>query len=91
MGTRAAYEAMAGAAGFEPLGYLDVSRNVRRTWSICAARVMGRLISDPRYRKLIADPSFENRVFALTIPRLTVAMRTGAMRDGLFAWQRPVT
>ena len=90
MGTREDYEAMACAAGFETVSYDDISRNVRRTWSICALRVLGRLMSDGRYRKLVLDPSFDNRVFALTIPRLIIAMRTGAMRYGLFTWQRPV-
>ncbi len=88
MGTREDYEAMARAAGFEPAGYADISRNVRRTWSICARRVLGRLITDRRYRKLLRDPAFENRVFALTIPRLIIAMRIGAMHYGLFTWKR---
>lgn len=89
MGTRADYEAMALDAGFKPLGYADISRKVRRTWSICARRILGRLATDARYRRLLLDPAFENRVFALTIPRLIVAMRTGAMRYGLFTWERP--
>src|SRR5207253_129409 len=38
MGTREDYEALAREAGFALLGYDDISRRVRRTWSICAGR-----------------------------------------------------
>lgn len=82
MGTREEYEAMARAAGFEVVGYEDVSRRVARTWTICARRLARALVVDREIRR-IALPA-RNRVFALSFPRLIAAYRTGAMRYGIF-------
>ena len=82
MGTREEYEAMARAAGFEVVGYEDVSRRVARTWTICARRLARALVVDRDIRR-IALPA-RNRVFALSFPRLIAAYRTGAMRYGIF-------
>ncbi|MHC6231730.1 SAM-dependent methyltransferase [Arthrobacter sp. MMS24-T111] len=82
MGTREEYEAMATAAGFEITGYEDVSRRVARTWPICARRLVKALLVDPEMRRLALRA--RNRVFVLSIPRLILAYRTGAMRYGIF-------
>ncbi|MFJ6002030.1 class I SAM-dependent methyltransferase [Arthrobacter sp. NPDC092385] len=82
MGTREEYEAMARAAGFAITGYEDVSRRVARTWTICARRVVKALLVDRETRRLAIDG--RNRVFLLSIPRLILAYRTGAMRYGIF-------
>jgi tocopherol O-methyltransferase len=82
MGTREEYEAMARAAGFEIAGYEDVSRRVARTWTICAGRLVQALVVDRETRRLAL--SGRNRVFLLSIPRLILAYRTGAMRYGIF-------
>ncbi|WP_285249254.1 class I SAM-dependent methyltransferase [Pseudarthrobacter sp. efr-133-R2A-89] len=82
MGTREEYEAMAMAAGFEISGYEDVSRRVARTWPICARRLVKALFVDPEMRRLALRA--RNRVFVLSIPRLILAYRTGAMRYGIF-------
>ncbi|WP_018762035.1 class I SAM-dependent methyltransferase [Arthrobacter sp. 135MFCol5.1] len=82
MGTREEYEAMAMAAGFEISGYEDVSRRVARTWPICARRLVKALLVDPEMRRLALRA--RNRVFVLSIPRLILAYRAGAMRYGIF-------
>ncbi|TDT78678.1 tocopherol O-methyltransferase [Arthrobacter sp. AG258] len=82
MGTREEYEAMAMAAGFEVTGYEDVSRRVARTWPICARRLVKALLVDPEMRRMALRA--RNRVFVLSIPRLILAYRTGAMRYGIF-------
>jgi tocopherol O-methyltransferase len=88
MGTPEDYRAMAEEAGFTLLSYQDLSVQVRRTWSICARRVAGKLCSDGRYWRLLLDRDMPNRMFILSLPRLIIALRTGAMRYGLFAWER---
>jgi len=90
MGTRSEYEEMAQETGFDPRGYDDVSRQVRRTWSICARRFIARLFTDPDYIRLVADRRTRNRIFALSLPRLILAYRTGAMRYGVFTFVKPV-
>ncbi|RDV12813.1 methyltransferase domain-containing protein [Arthrobacter sp. RT-1] len=82
MGTREEYEAMATAAGFTIAGYEDVSRRVARTWTICALRLLKALLVDSETRHLALRA--RNRIFVLSIPRLILAYRTGAMRYGIF-------
>jgi tocopherol O-methyltransferase len=82
MGTREEYEAMARAAGFAIAGYEDVSRRVARTWTICARRLVKALVLDRETRRLALGA--RNRIFVLTVLRLILAYRTGAMRYGIF-------
>jgi tocopherol O-methyltransferase len=91
MGSRADYEELAARAGLELARYDDISRGVRRTWGICLRRLAVRLVTDPDVRRLVASPATRNRDFALSLPRLVVALRTGAMRYGVFVWEKPRT
>lgn len=88
MGTRAEYENWAADAGFRLVKYQDVSRQVRRTWSIVTRRVAGRVLTTARYRRLLMSRSTRNRQFALSLPRLILAYRTGAMRYGVFTFEK---
>ena len=89
MGTREDYEEMARGAGFRAVAFEDIGREVRRTWSICARRFAARLLSDPRYVRLVASPRTQNRSFLLSVPRLILAYRTGAMRYGVLVFDKP--
>jgi len=71
------------------LGYDDISRNVSRTWSICLRRTAARFFSDAALRRLILSQTTRNRSFLLSLPRLLWALRSGAMRYGVFVWQKP--
>ena len=73
---------MATAAGFTIDGYEDVSRRVARTWTICALRLLKALLVDSETRRLALRA--RNRIFVLSIPRLILAYRSGAMRYGIF-------
>ena len=73
---------MAGAAGFVVTAYEDVSDWVSRTWTICARRIVRDLLLDRGTRRLAFHG--RNRIFLLSIPRLILAYRTGAMRYGIF-------
>lgn len=88
MGTREDYENMARVAGFVARGYEDIGRQVRRTWAICMRRVAWRLIADPALRRLALAKTTQNRSFLLSLPRLWIALGTGAMRYGVFAWEK---
>jgi len=88
MGSRRDYEEMAAAAGFSLLSYEDISREVRRTWTICARRFLGRLVTDAEIRRLAFARATRSRDFILSLPRLILALRTGAMRYGVFAWEK---
>jgi tocopherol O-methyltransferase len=89
MGSREEYEAMAAAAGFALRGYEDIGRQVGRTWAICMRRVAAGLVTDRELRRLALSRATQNRSFLLSLPRLWWALRTGAMRYGVFTWQKP--
>jgi tocopherol O-methyltransferase len=89
MGDEGDYRRLAEGAGFVVERCEDLSREVRRTWSVCARRLAGKLVTDRRYRGFLLDPSASERVFAPTLLRLLLAYRTGAMRYVLFSFRRP--
>jgi tocopherol O-methyltransferase len=89
MGTAAEYRAMAVTSGFETVSFEDISANVSKTWVICAQRLGKAVLTQPRYLKFLLNRGQENRVFALTLFRLLLAYRTGAMRYGLLVFRKP--
>jgi tocopherol O-methyltransferase len=89
MGTEAEYRALAQGAGFEVVGFQDVSARVRRTWTICARRVARKIATSAEYRGFLRSRASRNRVFALTLARILLAYRTGAMRYGILTLSKP--
>ena len=89
MGTREDYEALAAAAGLTLTSFEEISRQVRRTWSVCLGRTLRRLVTDRGFRRFALARSTRNRNFLLALPRLMLALRTGAMRYGIFVWEKP--
>jgi tocopherol O-methyltransferase len=89
MGTEADYHAMAAQSGFVAAGVDDISRQVAKTWTICARRVAVKIFTDSRYIRTLLDSSKPNRIFALTLFRLIAAYRTGAMRYCVLAYDKP--
>jgi len=83
------YQAMMEAAGFALDEFEDLSLQVRRTWSICIRRVVGGLLRDRRYARHLLDGTRHNRFFALSLLRLWLGFRTGALQYGLFTAHKP--
>jgi tocopherol O-methyltransferase len=77
------------AAGLSVTGRDDVSDRVSRTWTVCARRLLWGLMTKARYARFLFDGRNENRVFALTLPRLWLAYRTGAMRYVIYTAIKP--
>jgi tocopherol O-methyltransferase len=90
MGTESDYRSLAAAAGFAIQHFEDLSRQVRRTWTICTYRVATKLLTQPKYRRFVRDKGAENRVFALSLLRLLLAYRTHSMRYCLLVASKPV-
>jgi tocopherol O-methyltransferase len=86
MGTREEYRVWAEAAGLTLLDYEDVSRQVRGTWTIVTRRVLAKLATTSRYRRYLLSREQQHRQFALSLPRLILAYRVGAMRYGVFTF-----
>jgi tocopherol O-methyltransferase len=72
-------------AEFHDVTFMDLTRDVSRTWKICALRSLTRIGADPSLRRRLFDPNFPNRVFLKTVFRIWLAYKTGSMRYGLFS------
>jgi tocopherol O-methyltransferase len=88
MGEEADYRRFAARAGFQVTDVEDLTPQVRRTWSICARRILAALPTRRGYLAFLLHRRQKNRVFLLTLPRLILAYRTGAMRYCLFICQK---
>ena len=85
MASVAEYRTMIENAGFQNVEFLDLTRNVKKTWTVCALRVIKKSLVDPAFRRRLFDQEFTNRVFAKTLFRIRLAYETGAMRYGIFS------
>jgi hypothetical protein len=57
-------------AGFREVNHSDLTRQVKKTWSVCARLVTRRFFTDPAFRRTLTDPHFKNRAFAKTVFRI---------------------
>lgn len=73
---------------FTDLAFVDISRAVRRTWGICARRLLRAVASEGEVRRFLRDGGARNRVFAVTLGRILLAYRLGAMRYGILTGSR---
>lgn len=85
LGTAADYTGWMQSAGFTIISSDDLSRQVARTWPVCAGRYFRAVLYRPSYLRFLFDRRNDNRVFALTMLRLWLAFKTGAMRYLIFA------
>ena len=85
MGTETEYVRWMQDAGFQVAEAEDVSAQVARTWPICAWRFIIGLLRRPGYLRFLLDRRNDNRIFALTMLRLWLAYRIGAMRYVIFS------
>lgn len=84
LGSESDYRRLAAEAGFVVERVQDVTRQIARTWPVIVRIFLLKLLHTPAYLRFLLDRHAQNRVFALTIVRLWVAFRTGAMRYCVF-------
>ncbi len=82
--TAAALRDLLMSAGFSEVRVEDVSSQIKPTWGVIIRRMLLRLLTRPRYWRMVADAEASDRVFALTACRIWLAYRTEAMRFALF-------
>jgi tocopherol O-methyltransferase len=85
MGSESEYRAMMENAGLSLTGFEDLTAHVWRTWWLCLTRAARGVLTEKRYRAFLLNPENGDRLFAITLLRILIAYRTGAMRYGLFA------
>ena len=88
MGTVMDYQTCGEKTGFRLVTFEDITHNVRRTWPAIVRRLLAKLATDPRYVRFLVSQHAHNRVFALTILRIWIAYRIGAMRYGVFTFAK---
>ncbi len=89
LGTEREYRQMIEAAGLELVEFQSLRRQVRRTWSICARRVVAGVLTQPAYRQFLFKRPTSNWIFFVTLWRIILAYRVKAMDYGLFIARRP--
>jgi tocopherol O-methyltransferase len=89
MGTESDYRELLAGAGFQVQAVSDISRQVRGTWSICVRRTIRKLITERSSRAFLLSNASRNRVFLLSLGRIWLAYRTGAMRYLVFRSRKP--
>jgi len=85
MGTEQEYKNWMQEAGFTLDPSTDVSQQVARTWPICAWRFLLGLLRHPGFVRFMLERKNDNRVFAITMIRIWLAYRIGAMRYVVFS------
>lgn len=88
LGTESDYRRLAADAGFFVKRFQDVTRQIARTWPTIVRVFLWNLLCKPSYARFLIDPRSQNAVFGLTIMRLWIAFRTGAMRYGVFTLRK---
>jgi tocopherol O-methyltransferase len=89
MGTETDYRNLLAGAGFEVEAVADMSRRVRGTWSICIRRAIAKLFHDRKARAYLFSAASRNRVFFLTVGRIWLAYRLGALRYLVWRVRKP--
>ena len=88
LGTVADYERLADTAGFDCERFEDLTEHVTPTWPKIVRRFLAKLFGQPAYVRFLFKRHAQNRIFALTIFRIWLAYRCGAMRYGIFTFRR---
>lgn len=89
LSTAREYVELMEAAGLSLSNFEDLSRHVRRTWPICVARTLRRTVSKPQYVRYLLSREATNRIFLMTMVRIWLAYRAGAIRYILFRATKP--
>ena len=74
-------------AGFTEVCGEDLSRQVRKTWTVVLRRLVWRVATRPAYWRFLLGEGARDRIFALTAARIALAYRTGCFRFGFFVWE----
>ena len=88
LGSASEYQALGERTGFELRKFEDVTRSVAPTWPAIVRRLLAKLATNPRYLQFLFSRHAKNRIFAVTILRIWIAYRVGAMRYGVFTFEK---
>lgn len=76
-------------AGLILSGFQDLSRHVQKTWPVCLSRTLQLVLTKAAYLRFILSGKSLNRIFLVTMLRIWLAYRRGALRYILFRACKP--
>jgi tocopherol O-methyltransferase len=88
LGSESDYRELALEAGFKIERVQDVTDQIARTWPMIIRTFLLNLLRKPGYLRFLLNKHASNRIFALTIIRLWLAFRGGAMRYCIFTLRK---
>lgn len=83
MGSPSDYQHLMEGAGFQNIEYTDISAQVKKTWTICALRMI-KALRTRELRHFLFTEKAADRLFAKTLFRIWGAYATKSMIYGLF-------
>ena len=89
LSTAREYMAIMEKAGLSIRYFLDLSRQVSNTWPIALRRTCAGILRRPEYLRYLLGRKNSERKFVLTMVRMWIAYRTGALRYCLFKANKP--
>jgi tocopherol O-methyltransferase len=91
LGSEDEYRKLLSESGFYLEHFEDLSSQVSRTWSVCAARFIRDLPTDSSKFWLLFKKENPQLGFFLSLFRMQLAYRLGAMRYGIFTATKPLS
>ena len=88
MGTAGSTLELMRDAGFTQCGHEDLTLRCRKSWPIAIGRAVRNTFTRRGYLSFLLNPSNPNRAFGLTMVRILIGQRTGAIRYGLITGTR---
>jgi tocopherol O-methyltransferase len=88
LSTASEYQTLAQHAGFQVEQSEDVTQRVQQTWPAIVRHLIVKFATAPQYLRFLFKPHAKNRIFGLTILRIWIAYRVGAMRYGIFTFAK---
>jgi tocopherol O-methyltransferase len=88
LGTAQEYRQWMVEAGLHVEQMEDVSTQVQPTWTVASRRLLSTLATKPQTWRYLLDSSRRERIFAVTVGRMWLAYRMGALRYGIFSATR---
>jgi tocopherol O-methyltransferase len=89
IGTLEEYLDMAKSFGLVIQSSRDISRQVERTWWLIAKQTVVATLTKVHFMRFILTRAFRKPLYLLTLPRLLLAYRTGALRYVFFSVRKP--
>lgn len=88
MGSAEEYMQLMERAGFKQVVHRNLTAQVKKTWWLCAGKVIENFCLNAQFRRFVCDHKAANASFAKTVFRILSAYQLGSMQYGLFTAEK---